>query len=204
MSELSRKNKLEAYQDKRHNLDDESEDKALEEIDFYIIKYIKLETEFHIKSKITKLLSIISLCTLVACVCLIYSHIIFDEELLSEVWRTSVCYVLTVTVVVFVACYFSNRLNGYTRGWSRNRLMLERLEIVRREYELAIKDEPQGVLTEDQIIQKNVWFTTEKNNALTKLFELETQNRIETHKDIVGDYLAAHEGTFSWIKGLKK
>jgi hypothetical protein len=55
-----------------------------------------------------------------------------------------------------------------------------------------------------QTNENKVIFANEQENTLTKLFELETQNRIETHKDIVGDYLAAHEGTFSWIKGLRK
>jgi hypothetical protein len=194
MSELNRKSKLEGYQDRRHNLGNVTGDKALDEIDFYNVKYIKLEAKFHKKSTVSKRLTTVSLCVLVACICLIYSEIIFEEDLLSESWRTISNFIFTATLVIFLGNYFSNRMNGHTRAWSRNRLMLERLEILRREYELAVENE----------IENEGFIANEQENTLTKLFELETQNRIETHKDIVGDYLAAHEGTFSWIKGLRK
>lgn len=199
-----RQNKLDQYQESRHNLDKISEDKALAEIDYYIAKYIYLESKFNKKNTISNNVSIYSLSVLLVCMSLIYSQVIFDENLLSELCRTGTNYICSVALVTFIVNYFISRMKGHTRAWSRNRLMLERLEIVRREYELAINEETQGDLTEDKIKEKRVWFTTEQSNTLTKLFELETQNRIETHKDIVGDYLAAHEGTFSWIKGLRK
>ena len=187
-----RKNKLEQYQDNRHNLNNLKEDKALDEIDFYIVKYIELENKFLKKSTNSKRLTTISLCTLIACICLIYSPILFGNNMLSELWRSSLNYMFTATLIIFIGNYFSNRMNGHTRAWSRNRLMLERLELIRREYEIAVHN------------ATNDFISTEQDNTLTKLFELETQNRIETHKDIIGDYLAAHEGTFSWIKGLRK
>jgi hypothetical protein len=204
MSESNRKSKLEGYQDRRHNLDKITGDKALDEIDFYNVKYIKLEAKFHKKSTVSKRLTTASLCVLVACICLIYSETIFEEDLLSESWRTISNYIFTTSLVIFLGNYFSNRMNGHTRAWSRNRLMLERLEILRREYELATHRDIQSALTEDKTKENEVIFSNEQDNTLTKLFELEAQNRIETHKDIVGDYLAAHEGTFSWIKGLRK
>ena len=204
MSESNRKSKLEGYQDRRHNLDKITGDKALDEIDFYNVKYIKLETKFHKKSTVSKRLTTASLCVLVACICLIYSGTIFEEDLLSESWRTISNYIFTTSLVIFLGNYFSNRMNGHTRAWSRNRLMLERLEILRREYELAVNNDIQGTFTEAEIKQRKIQVTNEQENILTKLFELETRNRIETHKDIVGDYLAAHDGTFSWIKGLRK
>lgn len=199
-----RQNKLEQYKDYRHNLDKISGDKALDEIDFYIAKYIYLESKFNKKNTISQNVSIYSLSLLIACMCLIYSEIIFKEDLLSELCRTGANYIFSVALVTFIVNYFLSRMKGHTRAWSRNRLMLERLEILRREYELAVNNDIQGTLTEAEIKQRKIQVTNEQENTLTKLFELEAQNRIETHKDIVGDYLAAHEGTFSWIKGLRK
>ena len=40
MSESNRKSKLEGYQDRRHNLDEITGDKALDEIDFYNVKSV--------------------------------------------------------------------------------------------------------------------------------------------------------------------
>ena len=187
-----RKNKLAAYQDKRYNLNKITDDKSLNEIDFYIAKYTSLTDEFHKKSMVSKIKSAWLLYVLIFCMCLIYSPIIFGDNMLSGVYRTGFNYVFTVTLAIFVGNYFSNKMNGHTRAWSRNRLLLERLEILRREFELSVH-------------KKNSEFIkVEQENILTKLFELEIENRIEAHKDIVGDYSAAHEGTFSWIKELRK
>ncbi len=187
-----RENKLIKHIDMRRNFDEITCDKALNEIDFYIAKYTSLEIKFYNKSSKSKRKTTNSLYTLIICMCLIYSPIIFGDDMLSETFRSLFNFVFTFTLAIFVGNYFSNRMNGHTRAWSRNRLMLERLEIFRREYELAVHNENEDFIANEQ------------ENTLTKLFELETQNRIETHKDIVGDYLAAHEGTFSWIKGLRK
>jgi len=189
-----REKKLIKHIDMRRNFDKIKGDKALNEIDFYIAKYTSLVEIFYAKSKSSKKKSTWLLYTLIFCMCLIYSPFIFSDDMLSEAFRTWFNFAFTFTLAIFVGNYFSNRMNGHTRAWSRNRLMLERLEILRREYELAVENE----------IENEGFIANEQENTLTKLFELETQNRIETHKDIVGDYLAAHEGTFSWIKGLRK
>lgn len=193
-----RKNKIEGFEDNRHNLNKIKGDKALDEIDFYIVKYIYLESKFNKKKTISNNVSIYSLSVLLVCMSLIYSQVIFDENVLSELCRTGVNYIFSVAFITFIVNYFLSRMKGYTRAWSRSRLMLERLEIIRREHELALNGNDDA----DEKDKKSLLI--EQANTLTKLFDLEAKNRIETHKDIVGDYLAAHEGTFSWIKGLRK
>lgn len=97
-----------------------------------------------------------------------------------------------VHITLFVTCYALNRMNGYTRGWSRNRLATEHLERLKREYQIAIKG------------QKKEFVRIEQENTLAKLSYIDTKNREATHADIVGDYIAVNNGAFSWIKGLKK
>jgi len=95
-------------------------------------------------------------------------------------------------IALFVTCYALNRMNGYTRGWSRNRLATEHLERLKREYLIATKG------------QEEEFVRIEQDNTLAKLSDIDTKNREAAHADIVGDYIAVNNGAFSWIKGLKK
>ncbi|MEQ3493091.1 hypothetical protein [Vibrio sp. SSH13-20] len=97
-----------------------------------------------------------------------------------------------VHTTIFVTCYALNRMNGYTRGWSRNRLATEHLERLKREYLIAING------------QSDEFIRIERDNTLAKLSEIDTKNREAAHADIVGDYIAVHDGAFGWIKGLRK
>ena len=97
-----------------------------------------------------------------------------------------------IHIALFVTCYALNRMNGYTRGWSRNRLAVEHLKRLTREYLIAIKGQSQEFIR------------IEQENTLAKLFEIDTKHREAAHTDIVGDYIAVNNGAFGWIKGLKK
>ncbi|KIP75168.1 hypothetical protein SN10_08700 [Vibrio harveyi] len=95
-------------------------------------------------------------------------------------------------IAMFVTCYALNRMNGYTRGWSRNRLATEHLERLEREYLISING------------QSDEFVRIEQDNTLAKLSEIDTKSREAAHADIVGDYLAVNNGALNWIKGLKK
>lgn len=183
--------------DKRHNNDSIDGDVAIDEINYFIDKYTKLVDSFEAKRKKNELVSFLSLIFTFFSVCLIYSPFLFGLDILENTrcrLLTSLLFSISA-LVLFLSCLV-NRLKGYTRAWSRNRLMKEQLEILAREYRLSIRGKK--LPTDRQYIN------IEQENILSKLFELESKNRIETHADIVGDYIAAHEGVFGWVKGLRK
>ena len=97
-----------------------------------------------------------------------------------------------VHIALFVTCYALNRMNGYTRGWSRNRLATEQLKLLKREYQIAIKG------------QEEEFVHIEQENTLAKLSDIYTKNREATHADIVGDYMTVNNSALGWIKGFKK
>lgn len=106
--------------------------------------------------------------------------------------KETIAWFATIHIALFVTCYALNRMNGYTRGWSRNRLAVEHLNRLTREYLIAIKG------------QSKEFVRIEQENTLAKLFEIDTKFREAAHADIVGDYIAVNNGAFGWIKGLKK
>lgn len=183
--------------DKRHNNGPVVDDVAIDEIDFYIAEYTKRVTNFAAKKKINERFTFVSLVIVLLSAGLIYSPFLFGVDVLEYGYsRLIVSLFLSIAGMILFVSYLVNRLKGYTRAWSRNRLMKEQLEILAREYRLGIRDK--NVSTDRHYIN------IEQENILSKLFELESKNRTETHADIVGDYIAAHEGVFSWVKGLRK
>jgi hypothetical protein len=172
-------------------------DKAYAEMHYYLHKYETLESNFSKKSKLTRLVAKWSLPIVVLTIaCLVIEHqanLVLPSFLsyLREL-KPYLPLFLIIGLTLFTWAFFANRISGYTRGWSRNRLMREHLQRMIRDYQLAI------------YLQDEAYILIEQENTLAKLSQLEEMNRIQTHRDIVGDYLAAHEGTFSWIKGLRK
>ncbi|MCG9736441.1 hypothetical protein L1D51_21025 [Pseudoalteromonas shioyasakiensis] len=183
--------------DKRHNNDPIKGDVALDEIDFYISEYTKRVNKFATKKKINERFAFFSVVVVTLSITLIYSPFLFGVDILEhEYLRLIVSFFLSISSVILLISYLVNRLKGYTRAWSRNRLMIEQLEILEREYRLSIRGKSLPI--------DRRYIKIEQENILSKLFELESKNRIATHTDIVGDYIAAHEGVFSWVKGLRK
>lgn len=184
-------------QDNRLNTYNIQGDRVIDEIGYYLAQYRGREMKFERARLIYEKVALITLFITLLLACLVYSPFLFGEDILGK-WdcRFETSVAMAITLSIFIINYFYSRLKGHTRGWSRNRLMRERLEILEREYRLAVyqKDE----------IQDARFLESEQENTLAKLFELETENRITTQKDIVGDYLAANEGTFNWINGIRK
>ncbi|MED5514795.1 MAG: hypothetical protein VYB81_18805 [Pseudomonadota bacterium] len=185
------------YLDNRHNNDPILNDIALDEINFYISKYTLKVTKFEGRKKTNERITLISLVLLLITATLIYSPFLFGIDVLDHgVFRLIVSLLCSTSFITLFVSYLVNRLKGYTRAWSRNRLMKEQLELLAREYRLSIngKKDP----TDKQYIKN------EQANVLSKLLDLEQKNRVETHADIVGDYIATHEGVFGWVKGIRK
>lgn len=183
--------------DNRRNNGVINNDYVIDEITFYLNKYNKLVKKFNKERKKSEKLTCRSLIACLILAFLTYSPFLVGHDLLSwQYLRPLIGFALAIATTLFIGTYFTSRLKGHTRAWSRNRLMRERLEILSREYRLAIY---QLDSEKDKHLIK-----CEQENTLAKLFELETENRITTQQDIVGDYLAANEGTFNWIKGFRK
>lgn len=191
------------FDDTRVNCQELEGDKAYAELAYYQHKYEALEKRFSIWSKLTRRVATYSLPVLVLTLsCLIfekYFNITLPAFLSCLKGLKPFLSLLSVlSLTLFSWAYFANRLAGYTRAWSRNRLMWENIERLTREYQLAIHGKDITINTDKEFLD------SEQDNVLTKLFQLEESNRIQTHNDIVGDYLSAHDGAFGWIKGLKK
>ncbi|RXF04310.1 hypothetical protein D9603_06335 [Pseudoalteromonas sp. PS5] len=76
-----------------------------------------------------------------------------------------------------------NRKFGYTRAWSRNRLYAERILLIVARYK-------SGVVFRDK--------------AMEELLKLIEQYEIQTHQDIVNDYIRYGDSALSSLKGLRK
>ncbi|KYL37198.1 hypothetical protein A2I96_06005 [Pseudoalteromonas tetraodonis] len=183
--------------DNRHNNGHIGNDVAIDEINYYLSEYTKRVTKFEAKKRINERFTFVSLVIVLLSAGLIYSPFLFGVDVLEYGYsRLAASLLLSTAGIILFVSYLVNRLKGYTRAWSRNRLMIEQLEILAREYRLSIRDK--------ELPKDREYINIEQENILSKLFELESKNRIETHADIVGDYIAAHEGVFSWVKGLRK
>ncbi|AIY65864.1 hypothetical protein [Pseudoalteromonas piratica] len=182
--------------DNRHKKERNTDDYVIAEIQFYLATYRKRETKFERLRKWNETISLILLFIIIVTSCVIYSPFLFGDDLIGN-WniRLEVTCLLVISLSLFLVNYFWSRLKGFTRAWSRNRLMRERIEIIEREYVLSNYEE--NALDDESI-------KAEQENTLVKLFDLEVENRIATQRDIVGDYIAANEGTFNWIKGFRK
>ena len=188
---------------KRFNDQEIVNDKAYAELAYYLHKYRDLESRFSVKSKLTRRVAKWSLPLVVLTLsCLLFEkhfNIVIPSSLsVLKSLKPFLPLISVMGITAFTWAFFSNRLSGYTRGWSRNRLMREHLERMIREYQLALYGKD---VTNDS---DRKFIESEQENILVKLFQLEEINRIQTHNDIVGDYFSAHDGAFGWIKGLKK
>jgi len=197
------KKKPNNFIDERFNTKKIENDKAYAELAYYLEKYKNLESKFKLKSKLTRRIAKWSLPIIVLAIgCLIfekYFNIVIPSYLSwIKDFKQFLPLIAVSGLTIFTWAFFSNRLFGYTRGWSRNRLMREHIERLIREYQLALFDKDLTTVSDKKIIQ------LEQENILVKLFQLEENNRIQTHNDIVGDYFSAHDGALNWIKGLKK
>ncbi|MCL1123655.1 hypothetical protein [Shewanella surugensis] len=183
-------------EDKRINTQAIADDKAYAELDYYLQQYKHRERRFSWRSKLTRKIATYSLPLVVLSTLgmLLEKHvdIILPSFLICLAALKAYLPLIAVGgLTLFCWAYFANHLSGFTRGWSRNRLMREHLEQLIREYQLAI-------------VQKDEAFIhIEQDNILCKLSQLEEQNRIQTHKDIVGDYHTANTGVMNWLK-IKK
>lgn len=183
--------------DNRHNNGHIGNDVAIDEINYYLSEYTKRVTKFEDKKRINEICTFVSLVIVLLAAGSIYSPFLFGVDVLEYGYsRLAVSLFLSIAGMILFVSYLVNRLKGYTRAWSRNRLMKEQLEILAREYRLSIRGK--------ELPTDREYINIEQENILSKLFELESKNRIETHADIVGDYIAAHEGVFGWVKGLRK
>ncbi|MBE0348537.1 hypothetical protein PPEP_b0306 [Pseudoalteromonas peptidolytica F12-50-A1] len=79
--------------------------------------------------------------------------------------------------------YSVNRKFGYTRAWSRNRLYAERILLI-------VARHKSGVVFRDK--------------AMEELLKLIEQYEIQTHQDIVNDYIRYGDSALSSLKGLRK
>lgn len=191
------------FSDKRFNTQEIVNDKAYSELAYYLHKYKYLESRFAIRSKLTRRVSKWSLPIVVLALgCLLfekYFNIVIPSSFsFLKDFKPYLPLIAVTGITTFTWAFFSNRLSGYTRGWSQNRLMREHLERMIREYQLALCGKDLAKTSDQKFIQ------SEQENILAKLFQLEEINRIQTHNDIVGDYFSAHDGAINWIKGLKK
>lgn len=173
-----------------------TDDKAYAELDYYLQLYQYRECNFSWKSKLTRYAASFSLPVALLAILAIFGEQYYNIKLplfLSCLSATKpyLPLIAIIGLVTFCWAYFTNHLLGFTRGWSRNRLMREHIQRLIREYQLAIyqKDE--------------TFIRIEQDNILCKLSQLEEQNRIQTHKDIIGDYHAANNSVFNWLK-IKK
>ncbi|WP_299004642.1 hypothetical protein [uncultured Shewanella sp.] len=185
-----------ASQDKRINTQALPDDKAYAELNYYLHQYKKLEKRFHRKSKLTRHIACYSLPIALMAILATLGEQYYDIKLPEFFSRLSVIkphlsLIAIIGLVAFCWAYFTNHLLGFTRGWSRNRLMREHLERLIREYQLAVHEQDKNIIR------------IEQDNILSKLSHLEEQNRIQTHKDIVGDYHTANTGVMNWLK-IKK
>lgn len=121
----------------------------------------------------------------------IYEIILFVFYILSFS-KESLSFLVIFNLVVFITSYAANRMFGYTRAWSRNRLAVQHLKLLKREYKLSIK----GKSDMDIIIQKD--------NTLLKLSQLNERFIEAAYVDIMGDYLAVNNGALGWLRNLKK
>ncbi|HBC3954220.1 TPA: hypothetical protein ACPV0G_003343 [Vibrio parahaemolyticus] len=192
------------YRDTRVNSQEISNDKVYAELAHYLHKYESLEKRFAWKSKVTRLFAKSSLPVMILAISSLLFEKMFNINVLPERFSVPECLqdllplLAVLSIAIFFGAFFINRLAGYTRGWSRNRLMKEHIERLVREYQLAIHGKDSTNTLDKEFLD------AEQENMLAKLFQLEENNRTQTHKDIVGDYLSAHDGAFGWIKGLKK
>ncbi|NRB42015.1 MAG: hypothetical protein HRU20_26675 [Pseudomonadales bacterium] len=85
-------------------------------------------------------------------------------------------------IFIFVTAYSGNRKYGYTRSWSRNRLMRLQVELLYAEKKL-------GSDTDDNIRQK--------------LHILLSDNYVQMHKDIVGDYIEYGDSALKFLAKKK-
>lgn len=183
-------------EDKRINTQAIANDKAYAELDYYLQLYQHRERHFRWKSKLTRYIASLSLPIVLFAVLGIIVEQHYDITLpdflsgLSAI-KPHLSLIAIIGLVTFCWAYFTNHLLGFTRGWSRNRLMREHLKRLTREYQLAIHQKDEAFIR------------IEQDNILCKLSQLEEQNRIQTHKDIIGDYHAANNSVFNWLK-LKK
>lgn len=183
-------------QDKRINTQAIADDKAYAELDYYLQLYQYRECNFSWKSKLTRYAASFSLPVALLAILAIFGEQYYDIKLplfLSCLSATKpyLPLIIVIGLTVFSGAYFTNHLSGFTRGWSRNRLMREHLERLIREYQLAVHEQDKNTIR------------IEQDNILSKLSQLEEQNRIQTHKDIVGDYHTANSSAMNWLK-IKK
>ncbi|MEI8614908.1 hypothetical protein ACRN93_02915 [Shewanella baltica] len=195
--------KVNPFSNKRFKTQEIENDKAFAELAYYFHKYEDLESRFSMKSKLTRRIAKWSLPIVVLALGSLlfekYFNIVIPSSLsMLKCLKPFLPLIAVAGITVFTWAFFSNRISGYTRGWSRNRLMREHLERMIREYQLALCDKDITKVSDQKFIQ------SEQENILAKLFQLEETNRIQTHNDIVGDYFSAHDGAINWIKELKK
>jgi hypothetical protein len=192
------------YEDTRVNRQKIEGDKVYAELAYYLHKYKSLEKRFSRKSTVTRTFAKYSLPLMILAVSSLifekyFNIVVLPNDLTAfKMVNEFLPLIVIASITIFFGAFFMNRLAGYTRGWSRNRLMREHIDRLIREYQLAIYGKDVTKDTDKKFLE------SEQENVLAKLFQLEEANRIQTHNDIVGDYFSAHDGAFGWIKGLKK
>lgn len=98
-------------------------------------------------------------------------------------FKTLAPYYFILGSTIFIVSYSVNRKFGYTRAWSRNRLYAERLHVI-------VARHKSGVIFRDK--------------AMEELLKLIEQYEIQTHQDIVNDYIRYGDSALSSLKGLRK
>lgn len=98
-------------------------------------------------------------------------------------FKTLAPYYFILGITIFIVSYSVNRKFGYTRAWSRNRLYAERILLIVARYK-------SGVVFRDK--------------AMEELLKLIEQYEIQTHQDIVNDYIRYGDSALSSLKGLRK
>lgn len=86
-------------------------------------------------------------------------------------------------VIGFVCSYSVNSKFGYTKGWSRNRLAKQKVQIIYGQY-------IEGFM--------------HKEIAVDQLFQVFEKSKEQVHQDIVKDYETYGSAALGWVKGLKK
>lgn len=104
-------------------------------------------------------------------------------------WLSSLFYLNQTHLMLFwggllvTVTYVINRKQGFTRGWSRNRLTMQKLQLL-------------------SACRNSKLIDTETDCRRT-LLELLNENNIQTHSDIVEDYIDYGKSAFSWLPKKK-
>lgn len=150
--------------------------------------------KFNTPHKITRKTAVITMIIWCPCLLLTVMFQIPGVEAPQFIADAKSWYPFTFVVFFSIWClaYFTNRMRGYTRGWSRNQTMANLLKSMKQEYLEVTKGESEDFIKNEQ------------NQRISNIFALLEKNHLQKHQDIVGDYFASHAEAAKAVQGAKK